>query len=183
MSKYISLKPNCMNFPDIRRWRMNQRMCPETNETATCSLSHTKHILPTGSALFLELWYYGELELKPTCHWYDKEKGGCLPYKHSSYNSPSPCGRGCCSHCRTGTYTANSWSACSRPSSERTGTCSEDMLREDEIRAKTGTIGTDESTHSNCVWWGKLTDVQTEEPNMEMKLVVVVLGRVSGKPY
>lgn len=117
---------------------MNQRMCPETNETATCSLSHTKHILQQAQPSFYSFdimvnWSWS-LHAK---HWYDKEKGGCLPYKHSPYNSPSPCGRGCCSHCRTGTCTASSWSACSRPSSERTGTCSEDMLWEDEIRAKT----------------------------------------------
>lgn len=123
-------------------------------------------------------------------HWYDKEKGGCLQYKHSEalalcYNSPSPCGRGCCSHCRTGTCTASSWSACSRPSSEHTGTCSEDMLREDERRVKTFQCNRNnwhrwKHTFKLCVWWGKLTDVQTEEPNTEMKLVVVVLGQVSG---
>lgn len=41
----------------------------------------------------------------------------------------SPCGRGCCSHCRTGTCTGSSWSACSHLWSERTGTCSEDKLQ------------------------------------------------------
>lgn len=54
------------------------------------------------------------------------EAGVCQPH--------SPCGKGCCSRCRTGNDTASSRSACSLLWTERTGSDSLDTLQWEESK-------------------------------------------------
>lgn len=55
----------------------------------------------------------------------------CVAASTFPHASNSPCRTGCCSRCRTRICTASSWSACSRLSSERTGSYTQDTLQGD----------------------------------------------------